>query len=386
MKNGRKKSKAAESYLDQGLLLAIIFLMGLGVVQVYSSSYIFAIEQYEDGLFFVRKQAVYALLGVVALGLGYWIPWSFLKKWGWGLWALALIGIGLTLVPELAIKSGGAARWLKMPFGMRFEPAELLKLSFPFVTAGFLCMRPETLREWRPWVWLAVSVVPFILLLRQPDFGSVVICATVLITTLFVYGLSWRYLLGAALACVPAFYFLVWNVGYRKARIMTFLDPWSDPAKKGFQVIQSMLSFHTGGVWGAGLGQGQGKLFFLPEAHTDFIFSVFGEEMGFIGILFVLTLYGFVVFKGFQFSIRLQDRFAQAVALGITMTLALSIFVNVGVVMGLLPTKGLTLPLMSYGGSSLLSTCFACGILLNLGSEGARVVNSKRPHFRGIRI
>ncbi|MCB0419766.1 MAG: FtsW/RodA/SpoVE family cell cycle protein, partial [Bdellovibrionales bacterium] len=169
---------------------------------------------------------------------------------------------------------------------------------------------------------------------------------------------------------------------YREARIRAFLDPWSDPAQKGFQVIQSMLAFSSGGLWGEGLGQGQGKLFFLPEAHTDFILAVFGEEMGFVGIAFVLTLYGFVVFKGFQFSVRLEDKFAQSVALGLTMTLGLSIFVNMGVVMGLLPTKGLTLPLMSYGGSSLLSTCFACGILLNLGKEGVRLV----PQFRGFKI
>jgi cell division protein FtsW len=209
-------------------------------------------------------------------------------------------------------------------------------------------------------------VAPLVLLYKQPDFGSLVIIVLVALALLFTFGLSLKWLIGAGVALIPIFYFLVWNVGYRKARIQAFLDPWSDPAQKGFQVIQSMLSVHSGGLTGVGLGQGQGKLFFLPEAHTDFTMAVFFEEMGFFGALFILALYGFVIFKGFQIAIKAQDMFKKTLALGLITTFAFSVFINVAVVLGLVPTKGLTMPFMSYGGSSLLILSFLFGILLNL--------------------
>ena len=170
----------------------------------------------------------------------------------------------------------------------------------------------------------------------------------------------------AGFASIPIFYFAVWSYPYRRARIEAFIDPWSDPAKKGFQVIQSMLSVHSGGLTGVGLGQGQGKLFFLPEAHTDFTMAVFFEEMGFVGVMAILALYGFVIFKGFQIAIKVQDAFKRTLVIGLITTFALSVFINVGVVMGLVPTKGLTMPFMSYGGSSLLVLAFLFGMILNI--------------------
>ena len=369
---------------DQSLLLAVLFLMGLGLVQVYSSSYIFAMDRFGDGLFFIKKQLLYTVLGLMAIIFGYLLPWDKVKKYGWVIWLLAVVGLTLTLVPSLMIKAGGAARWVRLPFGQRFEPAELLKYSFPFVTAYFLCYGRDRFKTVSPYLWTLVTFFPFVFLMKQPDFGTMVICGSVLVVTLFCYGLKWRYLLLGFCSAIPGFFFFVWNVPYRKARIEAFLDPWVDPSAKGFQVIQSMLSFHSGGVWGAGLGQGQSKLFFLPEAHTDFIFSVFAEEMGLIGVLVVISIYAFVAFKGFQITARCEDQFSQAVSLGITTTLSLSVFINLGVVMGMLPTKGLTLPFMSYGGSSLLSTCLACGILLNIGRENVRMVVPKS--FRGFKI
>jgi cell division protein FtsW len=179
---------------------------------------------------------------------------------------------------------------------------------------------------------------------------------------------------------MPAFYLLVMRVPYRRDRVLGFLDPWADPEQKGFQVIQSMLSFHSGGITGAGLGQGQGKLFFLPEAHTDFTLAVFGEEMGYVGFLCLLTLYGYVVLRGFQISLKCESIFRKALALGISMTFGLSVFINAGVVMGLLPTKGLTLPFLSYGGSSIVTLCFMFGLLLNL--ERHLLEEPKNPFLR----
>ena len=186
------------------------------------------------------------------------------------------------------------------------------------------------------------------------------------ISLLFIFGLSFKYLIAAGLAAVPLFYFLVRNVPYRHARVQAFLDPWSDPAQKGFQVIQSMLAIHSGGLTGQGLGQSQGKLFFLPEAHTDFTLAVFGEEMGFVGFVVILALYGYVIFRSFQIAIKSENIFHKAFSIGLGMTFGLSVFINAGVVMGLLPTKGLTLPFLSYGGSSLVTLCVMFGILINI--------------------
>ncbi|MGZ3797280.1 MAG: FtsW/RodA/SpoVE family cell cycle protein, partial [Pseudobdellovibrionaceae bacterium] len=183
---------------------------------------------------------------------------------------------------------------------------------------------------------------------------------------LFAFGLRWRYIIAFASAILPAVYFLIMAVPYRRARVLAFLDPWSNPASTGFQVIQSMLSFHSGGLTGAGIGQGQGKLFFLPEAHTDFTLAVFGEEMGFVGFLVILSLYGFVVMRGIQIAVKVEETFKKSMVLGFTLSFALSVFINAGVVMGLLPTKGLTLPFLSYGGSSLVVLCFTFGLILNV--------------------
>lgn len=367
---------------DQGLLLSVLFLLGLGLVQVYSSSFIFAIESAEDGLFFFRKQFTFAILALAALFFTASIPWKWSKRVAWACLGVALVGLVLTYVPGMAIKAGGASRWIKLPLGQRFEPSELLKVTFPFLMAWILTDEKNRfgVLEWPMRILLIAG--PMAMLLGQPDFGSFVICTAVALGVWFAFGLRWSYVFAAALVSIPAFYVLVVQVPYRYARIQAFLDPWSDPSHKGFQVIQSMLSFHSGRLWGGGLGQGQGKLFFLPEAHTDFTLAVLGEEMGFIGFAIVLSIYGFVILRALQISMRSTDGQSRAIALGICLVFSLQTFINMGVVMGLLPTKGLTLPFMSYGGSSLLCTCLAMGWLLNLDAEQrskpAREVNCRK--------
>jgi cell division protein FtsW len=360
-------------FLSSSLFLSIFALLGIGLVQVYSSSYIFAIESYGDGLYFFKRQMLFTILGLGILVAAIQIPFEKIRQWGWAVWLAATILVLATFIPGLGVRVGGALRWIQLPFGFRFEPSELLKIGFSFLVATLVCKHQSTLRNVKPgWLGLMV-IIPMLLLLKQPDFGSFVIILSVGVALLFTFGLSAKYFVAAALASIPAFYFLVWNVGYRKARVQAFLDPWSDPAQKGFQVIQSMLSIHSGGLSGEGLGQSQGKLFFLPEAHTDFTMAILGEEMGFIGICLVLALFGFVVFRGFRIAIKCDDLFKKTLALGLTITFALSVFINMGVVMGLLPTKGLTMPFLSYGGSSLVILCAMFGILLNIeASENYR--------------
>ncbi len=353
-------------YLSSSLFLAIITLLGIGLVQVYSSSFIFATESYGDGLFFFKRQMAFALVSFVVLVGTIHIPLRLIEKYGSLVWFIATLGVLATFVPGLGVRVGGAIRWIQLPFGVRFEPAELLKVSFSLWFASLLC-RNKNLLKGIKWHWLILATIaPLVLMLRQPDFGSFAIILMVAVTLLFAFGLQWKYIMGALTVMVPAFYFLVMNVPYRKARVLAFLDPWADPTQKGFQVIQSMMSFHSGGLTGAGLGQGQGKLFFLPEAHTDFTLAVFGEEMGFIGFVAILALYAFVVFRGIQVAVKTEEPFKRALCLGLSVTFALSVFINAGVVMGLLPTKGLTLPFLSYGGSSLITLCFMFGLILNI--------------------
>lgn len=361
-----KNIKLQTKFLSSSLFLSIFALLGVGLVQVYSSSYIFAIETYGDGLYFFKRQAIFTVLGLMAIFGAVQVPFEKIRKYGWAVWVVATLLVMATFIPGLGVRVGGALRWIQLPLGFRFEPSELLKISFSFLVASIVCKHQNHLRNVKAG-WLGLMLlVPILFLLKQPDFGSFAIILAVGVALLFTFGLSVKYLIGGAIAAIPMFYFLVWNVAYRKARVVAFLDPWSDPAKKGFQVIQSMLSIHSGGLTGEGLGQSQGKLFFLPEAHTDFTMAILGEEMGFIGICAVLLLFGFVAFRGFRIAIKTEDLFKKTLALGLTITFALSVFINMGVVMGLLPTKGLTMPFLSYGGSSLVIVCLMFGILLNI--------------------
>lgn len=379
--------------IDRSLLLVVIFLMGLGLVQVYSSSFIFAIESFDDGLFFFRKQLLFAVLGVFVLLFVAYTPWRWIQSFGFLIAIVAAIGVAATLVPGWGVRVGGAARWLELPFGFRFEPSELYRVSFPLLIGLVFAYKQEFLGRLKWPLWAFLVLAPLFLLLKQPDFGSFAIVSAIFLGLLFCFGLQWRYIVAATATASLAFYFLIINVPYRAARMVGFLDPWSDPEQKGFQVIQSMLSFHSGGFWGVGLGQGQGKLFFLPEAHTDFTFAILGEELGFLGVLFVLVLYGYVILRGLQIAARSQELYPQVVALGITLALGLSVFINIGVTMGMLPTKGLALPFLSYGGSSLISSVFAIGILLNIDRYNSRLKSRDRQNklnkirsFSGINI
>ncbi|NQY99774.1 MAG: putative lipid II flippase FtsW [Bdellovibrionales bacterium] len=365
-------SSKPASQLDQGVLLSVLFLVGAGLVQVYSSSFIYAIATFQNGHHFFFRQLMFSGLGILSMIFVAKLKWKYSKWLGVALFVVAIAGIAATFVPSLTISAGGARRWVRLPLGQRFEPGEFFKLTFPLLLAVLLTTKQiEKLGRFDHLRWLAI-LLPFALLLKQPDFGTVALLSMTTIAVLFVFGMSWKYLFYMGAAAVPALYFLVIQVPYRWARVQGFLDPWSDPSEKGFQIIQSLLSFHSGGVFGAGLGQGLGKLFFLPEAHTDFTLAVLGEEVGLIGFLVILFLYGFLVFRGFQIASRVRGDFERVVALGFVLIFGFQVFINMGVVLGLLPTKGITLPFLSYGGSSLVATCIGFGWLLNIERSFAR--------------
>jgi cell division protein FtsW len=327
--------------LDQGILLSVLFLIGVGLVQVYSSSFIYAIDTFKNGHHFFFRQLAFSGIGILSLLFVAKLKWKYSKWLGLVIFLIAVAGLVATFMPSLTISAGGARRWVRLPLGQRFEPGEFFKLSFPLLLGAILATKQiERIGRFDHLRWLSV-LVPFALLLKQPDFGTVALLTITTVSVLFVFGMSWRYLFGFAAAAVPAFYVLVIQVPYRWARVQGFLDPWSDPSEKGFQIIQSLLSFHSGGVFGAGLGQGLGKLFFLPEAHTDFTLAVLGEEVGLVGFLVILFIYGFLVFRGFQIASKVRGDFERVVALGFVLIFGFQVFINMGVVLGFFLQKGL---------------------------------------------
>ncbi|MDZ4662105.1 MAG: putative lipid II flippase FtsW [Pseudomonadota bacterium] len=355
-----------EGPLDQILLLLFLTLTGIGLVQVFSTSFIFATESHGDGMFFLKKQLMFTVLAFIALFVCAYFPWKWFERLAPLLWIVCALLLLATFVPGVGVKAGGASRWIGLPFGFRLQPSELMKVALPFYFSYLLVHPMEWLGKHR-WTFRILSLfLPLGILLFQPDFGSFAVMLMVLILLLVAFGLRWSYIITATISTSLLFFILIMESPYRRARLFSYLDPWSERNQSGFQLIQSLLSFRSGGLAGVGLGQGQGKLFFLPEAHTDFTLAVLGEELGFCGVFIVLSLFGFLIYRGFQIALRASSEFERSVALGLIMIFSLSVFVNVGVALGILPTKGLALPFLSYGGSSLITLGIIFGLLLNI--------------------
>lgn len=355
--------------VDTTVLLLAVALTCIGVVMVYSSSAIMAAERFNDGFYFLKRQLIYMLVGFMLMAAATYFNYQNWRK----LAVITLLGsialLALLFVPGLGVRVGGALRWLKLP-GFNLQPAELVKLGLVLYLAHSLTRKKEMVRSlakgYLP--YMIVLAVLLLLLLKQPDLGSAMIIAGVALSMLIVAGVRWLYILPTLMMSLPVLYFLVMNVDYRRRRIMAFLDPWEDPFDTGFQIIQSLVAFGKGGVFGQGLGIGQQKLFYLPEAHTDFIFSVIGEELGLIGVIVVAALFLLLVMCGIRIALQCQDPFGRNLAFGLSLLLGLEAFVNLSVCMGLLPTKGLALPFISYGGTSLVVCLVAVGILLNIST------------------
>jgi cell division protein FtsW len=351
--------------LRHPIFLSAVALIGLGLVQVYSSSYVFALERFENAHYFFLRQLFFAFIALVSMLFVSSMSPRWFDRMATGLFYLSVFFLVLTLLPGVGIQVGGAKRWLPGPLGFRIEPSEFLKISYPIYLAKVFSGIKDEIHfpHWTEWVLLAA---PLGLLLLQPDFGSFVVLTVVGISFLFIRGIKKRSLVTLAALALPILVFLVVKSDYRMARVLGFLDPWADPERKGFQLIQSMLSVSSGGWFGAGLGEGQGKLFFLPEAHTDFTLAVFAEENGFLGMLFLFGFFTYLLTQIFSSAIH-HDMGAkkQLQVVGLGVVLSLGILINMGVVLGMLPTKGITLPFLSYGGSSLVAHAILIGMILN---------------------
>ena len=359
--------------LDLLLLITVLILVSGGIIMVYSASFAIAGERFRDAYHFLKKQAMAAGLGMALMVLGVKLDYHRWQALAIPLLALSAALLGILIFPGLRHEVGGSARWLKFSF-LSFQPAELAKLALVIYLARSLAKKEGRMQS------LNVGVLPhfivlgglFILVLKQPDFGTGVVFATLVFILLFVAGARVLYLGAAVSAAVPALFYIATRAHYRTGRLLAFLDPWKDPSDSGFQIIQSFLAFGAGKLFGVGLGEGHQKLFYLPEVHTDFIFSVIGEELGLLGVTAVIGLFVFLTWRGFRASFRAADLFGSYLALGVTLLIAVQALLNMGVVMGLLPTKGATLPFVSYGGTSLMINLMAVGILLNISSQGVK--------------
>jgi cell division protein FtsW len=370
-----KKASAgapAQTY-DGQLLFAVLFLVGIGIVMVYSASSAVALKKYGSDFHFLKKQALFSLIGMVVLVVFSHIPFRIYRSLTYPILLLSLGLLITVLVSGMGLSAGGSQRWMRLG-PLTFQPVEAARLALIIYMAYSLSKKRDGLRQFRIGFIPHVLVLALfaILLILQPDFGSVVIFSVLVWVMMFVAGVPIRHLLSALLLMLPMAYFLMVNATYRIKRLVSFLDPWQYPAGEGYQIIHSLMAFGTGGLWGAGVGKGYQKLFYLPEPHTDFIFAVIGEELGFLGVLFIIGLYGLVLWRGTSIAFRCRDDFGMFLALGITTAIGLQVSINLGVALGLLPTKGLTLPFLSYGGTSLLLNMASIGILMNIGAQYAK--------------
>ncbi|MBI1847458.1 MAG: putative lipid II flippase FtsW [Candidatus Rokubacteria bacterium] len=355
---------------DMWLLAVAALLLSLGVVMVYSASAIVAADRFRDPYFFLKKQLFWAALGAGCLWAALHVDYRRLERLSWPLLGLAAGLLVLVLVPPFAQPINGTRRWLRLG-GASFQPVELAKLALVIHLAAFLARRRETLGDfWRGFVRpLAVAGVLAALVLAETDLGNCLALLALTFGLLFLAGAPVRYLGYVAAPAAALVAFAVFLAPYRLRRITPFLAPWQDPRGSGFQIIQSWLALGSGGWLGRGIGESKQKLFYLPEAHTDFIFAVIGEELGLAGGLALLGLFVVLVWRGLRVGLRAPEPFGAYLALGITVLLATQTIVNLGAVTGLLPTKGLPLPFISFGGSALLVTMLATGVLLNVSQH-----------------
>ncbi len=367
------RSRAAAMVAEPWLLLAALLLAGIGVIMVYSASSALAEKRHLDAAAFAKSQFLHVCVGLAVMALLTRLDYIRLRPWVYPGLILVFVALCLVFLPGIGHRAGGAARWLRLGSSLSVQPAELAKLALVLFLAHWLADNQHRVKSFFM-VFLPCLGVAGVLtapVLLEPDLGASVTLVVLAAGMLAVAGTRLGYLVALLLACLPPLYFLVITVPYRLRRLK-FWDPWSDPTDTGFQLIHSFFALGTGGFLGAGLGGSRQKLFYLPEPHTDFILSVLGEEFGFWGVSLVLGLFMLLIWRGVRVALSARDLFGTYLALGATMVIGLQAFVNAGVVMGLLPTKGLTLPFISYGGSSLVVN-FACvGLLLSVARHQER--------------
>lgn len=361
---------------DPYLALSIAMLLALGLVLVYSSSAVYAARNLNDAHRFLRAQAVWTGLGLVAMLAAACLPGDLLRRRAPWLLGGTLALLAVVLVPGIGRFVGGARRWLV--FGpISCQPSEAAKLTCTIVLAQIFSRRgDEPLTAKALLTPVLICQLPVALILLEPDLGTAIVIELILGLMLFAAGLRLRVLLMLFLAAMPMLYHLIVGTPFRLRRMLGYIDPWAFRSTIGYQVTEALISIGSGGLWGKGLGDGMQKLFFLPEAHTDFIFAILAEELGLVGVILVLACFAVVIARGLALSMAAREPFDRYLALGLTALVGVPAILNLCVATGLLPTKGLPLPFISYGGSNLMVTLSAMGLLFRID---ANVRNAHEP-------
>jgi cell division protein FtsW len=354
---------------DRLLFAVVLALTGFGVVMVFSAGAAFAAKTYGDWTYFLKREAVYGAAGLVAFAVGMRIDYSLYRKIAYPLLFLALVLLGLVL--KLGPTINGAVRWFRVG-SLSFQPSELAKFALALYLAMLLARKAEKVKDFSMGFLppLIVTGVFLVLLLKQPDLGTAAIIGVMALGLLFVAGTRTSYILLSVLVAAPVGWkFFIAGEPWRMRRLLAFLNPWQFRRDTGYQLYESLISVGSGGIYGQGLGQGHQKLFFLPEAHTDFILAIIGEELGLVGVLAVLLAFTVLVWRGLRAATRARDAFGCYLACGITFLFGLQALVNMCVVLGLVPTKGLPLPFVSYGGTALVMSLFMAGVLIDISAR-----------------
>ncbi len=351
-----------------GLVISVLLLVAISVVMIYSTSGIVAQETVGDENFYLKKQLIWIGISFLSLLIFSYFPYRFLRVFSFALIFCAIGLLVLTMCTSLSHTAGGATRWLKLG-PIRFQPSELAKLAIIIYLADVLSRKKDTVGNFLKSLLFPSMLIGLILvlILQQPDLGTTALLACVTLLIFHIGGMRVGYFVLFIATGAVSLYFLVIMFPYRMQRIMTFIDPFKDPRGSGFQIIQSFIALGSGGLTGVGLGKGMQKLFYLPEAHTDFIFAIIGEELGLIGTSLIVLLFFILFVSGLVIAYRCRDPFGKLLATAITLTICIQALINIAVVTGSIPTKGIPLPFLSFGGSNLLINLTCIGILLNIG-------------------
>ena len=355
---------------SQKLLIVTTILICIGVIMVYSSSAYYAYEKFYDSSFYLKRHLAHLAVGLALAALVVKFDYRKIRKHIKLLLGLSILSLILVFLPKIGHEAGGAKRWIRIGlFG--FQPSEITGFILIFYLADVLERKQACIRNFLygfipP---LIASSIVVLLVLLQPDLGSAAALLAIATIMMFVSGVNMKHLIPFGLAALPAFYFLIFRVPYRLRRIIGYIDPWSDAQGAGFQLVQSFLALGSGGILGVGLGCSKQKLFYLPQAHTDFIFSILGEEMGLVGTLGTVLLFSIFIWLGFRIAVNARDLFGKFLAMGITANIGLRAAINIAVSTGAIPTKGLPLPFISYGGTALIFNMISVAILLNIAAR-----------------
>lgn len=355
---------------DWVLLGAILALLTIGIVMVYSSSAVKGYVQYDDPYHFLKMEAIWVTLGLVAMIVSMRLNLQLLRQWAKPALIVAIVLLVLVKIPGIGREVNGAYRWIGLG-PLSIQPSEVIKLSMVLVMAHILAVDPHKIRSFRRGLLPVLCLLGVVagLIMLQPDLGTTLAIAGTTFFMLIAAGARVSHIValgGTGLALVVA---AIAAAPYRMRRITAFLDPWADPSGKGYQTIQALLALGPGGLFGLGLGQSKQKFLYLPENHTDFIFAMIGEELGFVGASIVVLLFFLFAWRGFRVAMGAPDAFTGFLAVGITAMVSIQAMINMGVVSGVLPVTGITLPFLSYGGTSLVFTMLGVGVLLNVSRE-----------------